>query len=83
MPKKKLKVKLRQPFNNNGVLKQEFAQDFDAIVREVQKLAKPMVGTMSFRDLYDYMRDAAISAVGNELCDLVNSKPIVPKRRKR
>ncbi len=79
----KKKPALKRPYNDNGVLKAAFETEFDVMVAKVREISAPMVGTMTFRDLYEFMRDAAITAVGNQLCDLVNSRPIVPKKKRK
>lgn len=82
-----------KPYNSNGVVR-DVAQDlFLELTNRFEAVLLPLVDRMEFRDLYDFARDAAITAVGNQVCARVNgqtqgppvkvSKRVGPKERKQ
>lgn len=82
-----------KPYNSNGVVR-DAAQDlFLELTSKFEAALLPLVDRMEFRDLYDFARDAAITAVGNQVCARVNgqtkgpsvkvSNRVGPKERKQ
>ena len=61
-----------KPYNDNKVIKKEVQPVFDEVVAMLEEISRPLLGRMSNRDLYDFMTDAALTAVGNHVCNQVN-----------
>jgi hypothetical protein len=64
---------------------QDQMNEFQEIVRLVKEAVKPLEGRVSYRDLYDIAKDAAVTAVGELVCAYVNGQQALrrAKRKKR
>ena len=62
-------------YNDNGVIKNARREEFETLAKRVGKVIAHLEGRMTYRDLYDVARDAAIVAVSNFVIKHVNSKP--------
>ena len=68
-------------YNHNGVILPEREEQFDDLMLAIEELLRPFDGRVTYRDLYDLARDAAITAAGRLLIDHVNRPP--QKKRKK
>lgn len=59
--------KLEQWVSDNGVVayNTKHLGEFEAIAEKIKEVITPLVGRVTFRDLYDIAKDAAVTAVGD------------------
>ena len=74
---------MMRPYNKNAVVRDEAQDLFDELTAQLEELSRPLVDKMAFRDLYDFMRDAAITAVGNHVRARANGQTKGPSVRPR